>query len=272
MPRRARQKSGSGIYHVMLRGNNRSTIFHDDEDCEKFLQVLGAVLAPAAAPSPSGDSSFPSGDSSFVPRSACDEKTVPSGTCYLYCLMGNHVHLLMREEGKDLSALMKQVGVRFAAYYNWKYQRTGHLFQDRFRSEPVNDDEYFLSVYRYIAWNPVKAGLCGRPGDYRWCSYRRGTPPAPPLPMDLTPAQIDELVLSQPPDIRPFPERLSDREAERILLELTGLPQAEEFQRLTRAEQLRLSGLLVENDLSIQQIARLTGTSKSRLARDLKHR
>lgn len=282
MPRRARQKSGSGIYHVMLRGNNRSTIFHDDEDCEKFLQVLGAVLAPAAAPAaPSEDS--PSEDGSFVPRSACDEKAVPSGvsdaarsapsgTCYLYCLMGNHAHLLMREEGKDLSALMKQVGVRFAAYYNWKYQRTGHLFQDRFRSEPVNDDEYFLSVYRYIAWNPVKAGLCGRPGDYRWCSYRRGTPPAPPLPMDLTSAQIDGLVLSQPPDIHPFPERLSDREAERILLEITGLPQAEEFQRLTRAEQLRLSGLLVENDLSIQQIARLTGTSKSRLARDLKHR
>ena len=66
--------------------------------------------------------------------------------------------------------------------------------------------------------------------------------------------------------------RCMREEAERILLEITGLPQAEEFQRLTRAEQLRLSGLLVENDLSIQQIARLTGTSKSRLARDLKHR
>ena len=88
MPRRARQKSGSGIYHVMLRGNNRSTIFHDDEDCEKFLQVLGAVLAPAAAPSPSGDSSFSSGDSSFVPRSACDEKTVPSGVSDAAALRG----------------------------------------------------------------------------------------------------------------------------------------------------------------------------------------
>ena len=299
MPRRARQKSNSGIYHVMLRGINRSTIFHDDEDCEKFLQVLGNCLRSGSS---GGSGGF--GDSSLVPPYGCDKETVPYAGCdkvivpyadaeakvYLYCLMGNHVHLLLREGREGLSTLMKRIGVRFASYYNWKYQRTGHLFQDRFRSEPVDDDAYFLAVYRYIALNPVKAGLCGEAGKYRWCGYRgygdnsggsgdsslvlpcgcdKLTVPYAELPVDITAEQLDAFIRSEQPNIHPFPERISDREAEQILRSVTGLDSAASFIRLPKAEQIRFLYILLENDLSIQQMVRLTGIAKSNIARHL---
>jgi len=78
---------------------------------------------------------------------------------YAWCLMNNHVHLLVREVDEDLSATMKRIGVSYASYYNWKYLTTGHLFQDRFRSESVESKRYFLTVIRYIHQNPVKAGI-----------------------------------------------------------------------------------------------------------------
>lgn len=107
MPRRAREKSESKIYHVMLRGANRQEIFHDEEDYLRFLETLEKLKKKAEI------------------------------KVYGWCLMGNHVHLLMGEGREELSTTMKRIGVSFAWYYNWKYNTTGHLFQDRFRSEKV---------------------------------------------------------------------------------------------------------------------------------------
>lgn len=90
--------------------------------------------------------------------------------------MGNHVHLLLREGKEPLSQIFKRLGVRYVYWYNWKYKRTGHLFQDRFKSEPVEDDTYFLAVLRYIYQNPVKAGLCEKPEEYQWSSYFPSSP------------------------------------------------------------------------------------------------
>ena len=75
---------------------------------------------------------------------------------------GNHVHLLLREGEEELATTMKRIGVSYATFYNWKYATTGHLFQDRFKSENVETEEYFLTVVRYIPQNPVKVGICGR--------------------------------------------------------------------------------------------------------------
>jgi hypothetical protein len=85
--------------------------------------------------------------------------------------MGNHVHLLIRICGEPLETVFKRIGGKYVYWYNVKYKRVGHLFQDRFKSEPVEDDSYFAMVLRYIHKNPVKAKLCKNPAEYRWSSY-----------------------------------------------------------------------------------------------------
>ncbi len=88
-----------------------------------------------------------------------------------YCLMDNHIHLLM-EEMEDLGTAMKRITVGFVLWHNHQYGRTGHLFQNRYSSEPVEDDAYLVSVARYIHQNPVKAGMAKRTDRYPWSSYR----------------------------------------------------------------------------------------------------
>lgn len=127
MPRKARIESKSGIYHIMLRGINRQQIFEDDEDFEKFLWVLK------------------------------DVKQLSRFKLYGYCLMGNHIHLLLKPENEPLELIFRRIGSKYVYWYNLKYQRTGHLFQDRFKSEPVENISGFFVVLRYIHQNPVKA-------------------------------------------------------------------------------------------------------------------
>ena len=90
---------------------------------------------------------------------------------YAYCLMDNHVHLLLHEEGTDIARLMKRINVSFVYYFNKKYKRVGHLFQDRFKSENVDSEDYLLAAVRYIHNNPVKAGIVNSPEKYLWSSY-----------------------------------------------------------------------------------------------------
>ena len=84
--------------------------------------------------------------------------------------MGNHIHLLIRVDKEPLEQIFKRIGSKYVYWYNTKYRRKGHLFQDRFKSEPVDDDSYFLTVIKYIHQNPSKAGLCKKTEDYRYNS------------------------------------------------------------------------------------------------------
>ena len=88
-----------------------------------------------------------------------------------YCLMGNHLHLLAKDCNDSLQHMMKAIGVRYVAYYNRRYQRTGPLFQGRYKSQPVTTKGYFLRVLRYIHRNPVAAGMVQDMQDYPWSSY-----------------------------------------------------------------------------------------------------
>lgn len=85
--------------------------------------------------------------------------------------MGNHIHLLIQESTEPIEQIMKRITTRFVYWYNIKYQRVGHSFQDGFKSEPVEDDRYFLTVIRYIHQNPIKSGICKKVKDYPYCSY-----------------------------------------------------------------------------------------------------
>jgi len=142
MSRQARQKSQSGIYHVILRGINKQVIFEDEEDRQKFLECLSHY------------------------------KAVCQYQIYGYCLMDNHVHLLIKESEHDIGSIMKRIGVGYVSWYNRKYNRYGHLFQDRFKSEVVETDEYVLSVLRFIHQNPLKAGLVNKVEDFSGSSYK----------------------------------------------------------------------------------------------------
>ena len=151
MARRPRESSGTGIYHVMIRGINRQNIFDDEEDYTHFISVLYQQVCPT------------------------DEitgKPLPSRCIfYAYCLMSNHVHLLIRESSECLASVIKRIAVSYAQYYNKKYIRFGHLFQDRFKSEPVNDNAYFFTLIQYIHQNPVAAGISCDVASYRWSSW-----------------------------------------------------------------------------------------------------
>ena len=141
MPRRGRNLSKSGIYHVMIRGNERKDIFLDGEDREKFIDTLA------------------------------QKKKGGEYILYAYCLMDNHVHLVIKEGNDSISRTMKRINTSYAYYYNKKYDRIGHVFQDRYRSEAVENEGYLVSVIRYVHNNPTKAGVCVNAEQYSWSSY-----------------------------------------------------------------------------------------------------
>ena len=147
MPRTGRKHSATGIYHVMLRGINRQDIFEEPEDYWEFIRILSALLQ------------MPSNDGIF----ACH--------VYAYCLMSNHVHLLLCEKGRNLGEIVKSLAASYVFFYNKKYGRIGHLFQDRFKSEPCDTPEYFMTLFRYIHQNPVKAGLVPTAAEYAYSSW-----------------------------------------------------------------------------------------------------
>lgn len=143
MGRQARQLSSSGFYHVTFRGVNHQHIFEEESDYTYFLKALG------------------------------DLKIDLAFEVHAYCLMSNHVHLLLRErQSGDISLIMKRLLTKYAMYFNRKYQRSGALIAGRYKSAPVEVDEYFIPLQCYIHQNPLKAGLVNKLEEYPFSSYR----------------------------------------------------------------------------------------------------
>ena len=131
------------VFHVTARGNERKDIYYSDADRRLFLRILSWVVRKN------------------------------NWTCHTYCLMKNHYHLLIQTPDANLSAGMRQLNGVYAQKINERYQRVGHLFQGRFKAFLIEDDEYLLTVARYIVLNPVRAGLVPHPSKYQWSSYRQ---------------------------------------------------------------------------------------------------
>lgn len=140
MARQARKKSSTNIYHTMVRGIDRRNIFLENEDKEMFLGKL------------------------FVAKEKADFNL------FGYCLMDNHVHLLLKES-EEIGNIMKRITVAYVSWHNHKYARCGHLFQNRYLSEPVETESCFLAVLRYIHQNPIKAMMVKNLDEYPWSSY-----------------------------------------------------------------------------------------------------
>jgi putative transposase len=142
MARRPRVLVAHGIYHVTARGNRRQPIFLDSHDQLRFLRLLVVVAGRRG------------------------------WRCHGYCLMPNHYHLVVQTPEADLSQGMQHLNGRYAQAFNDQHGFDGHLFQGRFHSVLIESTWHLLEVTRYLAINPVEGGLCVRPADWRWGSYR----------------------------------------------------------------------------------------------------
>ena len=241
MARGKRAKSESGIYHVMLRGNNKQQVFFDLEDYCKFLSILG------------------------ICKGICGYKI------YAYCLMENHIHLLIQEGEEPLDKVFKRIGVRFVGWYNAKYKRCGNLFQGRFKSIPVNDDEYFITVMRYIHQNPVKAGIVEKCSDYDFSSYNAYFTAAPLVDTDfalnlMSFSQFEALHNKTVNDERldkleQETVRLTAEEAKSVFEKETNCLSAKDFLKMPKDMQEAYIKLLKKKHLSLRQICELTGVS-----------
>ena len=244
VPRKARIVSATKIYHVMLCGVNQQLIFEDEEDFQYFITILSTC------------------------KEICGYKI------FAYCLMSNHIHLLIEEGEEALAKIIKRICNRYVYWYNHKYDRIGHLFQERFRSEPVETERYFLTVARYIFQNPVKAGITCEVNQYKWCNYQAylGV-------KDFTDTEkimnyfvgkneflsfmnmvSDEECMDISPVKRTF---VLDEIAKEIIRETSGCTNISEFQKLERNERNLYIQKLKKKGLSVRQISRLTGVSKS---------
>ncbi len=141
MPRMARIKSSTKVYHVILRGNAKQDIFLDEQDYNKFIKEI------------------------------CITKEKYQYELYAYCLMTNHVHLVIYDKCDNLSKILQSLTVSYSSYWNKKYERVGHLFQNRFLSKTVESGEYLKNLCRYIHQNPTKSGIA-KMEEYRWSSYQ----------------------------------------------------------------------------------------------------
>jgi putative transposase len=142
MPRRARYVVPDIALHVIQRGHNRNSCFKDDTDRMVYLANLAELLG----------------------KTAC--------ALHAYCLMTNHVHLLLTPPGAQACAtLMRTLGQRYAQYFNRRYERSGALWEGRYRSCLVDSSAYVLACYRYIERNPVRAAMVSAPAAYRWSSF-----------------------------------------------------------------------------------------------------
>ena len=143
MPRLARQPSASGYYHVLARGHNRQQIFRDEADYRRYLSELTRF------------------------------KSLFPAKCYHFCLMPNHVHLLLQTDGiQVLTGFIRRVQQAYQLHWRRRHRLVGHLWQGRFKSIPIEQESYLLECARYIERNPVRAGLCENPEEYIWSSAR----------------------------------------------------------------------------------------------------
>ena len=207
-------------HHVVHRGHNRQGVFRGRPDYERYLSVLRE----------------------FRQRYAVK--------LYAYCLMTNHVHLLLAPaSATGIAQLMKRVAGRYTRYYNRSTGRSGTLWEGRFKSNLVQREGYFLACQRYIELNPVRARMVERPGDYRWSSYRAN---AELQPSQLITPHEEYLALGSSP-----PERAANyRELFRHQIDPEAL------------KEIRLAvngGFALGNDRFKEEIARMLGRRAERL-------
>ena len=252
MPRMSRQKSKTGIYHIILRGINKQVIFADNEDRQRFIDILKKY------------------------------KEISQYEIYAYCIMSNHVHLLIKEGSEPLFKTMKRIGVSYVYWYNRKHERSGHLFQDRYRSEPVEDDRYLLTVIRYIHQNPLKAGIVDSIDGYRWSSHheylKRTTIVDPQLLLEIIADPQEKSIKEYKDYMNQMGHeecleieqitKLTDKEGLEVMKQQLSIQSVAEIKKMAKQKRDEfLRELKAVEGLSIRQIARITGLTVNVVAK-----
>jgi putative transposase len=141
MARPLRIEYSGALYHITSRGNAKGKIFRSDKDREYFLDLLALIVKRF------------------------------HWLCHAYCLMDTHYHLIVETPEGNLSRGMRQLNGIYTQKYNWKYKKTGHVFQGRYKAIIVDKDSYLLELTRYVVLNPVRAKIVKQPEDWKWSSY-----------------------------------------------------------------------------------------------------
>lgn len=246
MGRQARQMSESGFYHIVLRGVNRQHLFEDDRDYLYFIDSLKSLKAELVF------------------------------EVHAYCLMSNHVHLLLREKQLgDISIIMKRLLTKYAMFFNRQYERCGTLFSNRYKSIPVETDEYFVPLISYIHQNPVKAGIVKKLEEYSFSSFidyvRGGDFADTDFSLNLLGKnewlRLHQVIQSDNIDTVDK-MRLSEEEIRRRILQYTDGRDPHEMISLTKQERNEFLKQLKEREgLSVRQIERATGISRGVVAK-----
>jgi putative transposase len=142
MPRPLRTDVSDATHHIAALAVERERVFREPADRRRLLTLLGAIV------------------------------DLYAWNCRAFCLMGTHFHLIVHTPQPNLSRGMQHLCGVYAQWFNWKYARRGHLFGRRFGSVHIVSDEHLYEAHRYVALNPVRAGLCARPEFWRWGSFR----------------------------------------------------------------------------------------------------
>lgn len=242
--RASRRVSESGYYHVILRGNGRQRIFEDDADRRAFLEILA-------------------------------RQVVARGVDVIaWCLMDNHVHLVLCDGEGRLSEAVGALAMRYAQRFNVRSGHIGHVFQERFKSVPIESEPYLLEAVRYVHNNPQKAGIC-ESCDYPWSSFGEyvGSPSLTNtgVILDLLGERdgFEEFCRSTSSVFYRFDEggRVPDDEMSDVAAHVLGDVSPHELKMLPRGERNELLAALRTARLSVRQIERLTGIGAKTITR-----
>ncbi len=239
MARTPRKLSATGYMHVIVRGIGKQVLFNERPDYKFYLSIL-------------------------------KKYSIETGISIVaYCMMENHVHLLLYDPGQNVSLFMKKMGIRYSQYFNYKYDRAGHLFQDRFLSEPIENEGYLLTVFRYILQNPQKAGICTAK-NYEWSSYAQFDDPRAFVDTSAIKPVIGDreqfeffMKEQQEDDCLEYerPKR-DDNWARSVLCDALGVRSGTEIQGFDRKRRDAAIRELKRAGLNIKQIERLTGINR----------
>ena len=250
MPREPRQRILTEFNHVMIRGIGRMDLFITDDDYLRFMNTIKRF---------SGGREI---------------KT------HAYCLMSNHVHLLVQASPEVIPGFMKSVEVSYAQYFNSTHEHVGHLFQNRYKSEAITSEQYFLAAFRYILLNPQTAGIC-RWEDYRWSSAKTyllrdddGITDTS-LVEDIIGGRdavmhfVNRNVKESSPITEPVlpGKRLTEKEALRTIQAISGLKDPLLIQGIDRDTRNELLAILKKEGISIRQLESITGINRNTIQR-----
>lgn len=250
MPRQKRQESPTGYYHIMMRGINKEMIFRRDEFKSSFMEILSRKLEDT------------------------DIEVVA------YCIMDNHVHLVLKGELIEIGILLKRVNTTFAMKLNSRMDRVGHVFQDRYKSQEVLSDEHLLQVVRYVHNNPVNAGMVKECKGYSWSSYNGYTSGN----LGIVAQNQYDLIMELSGSVESFKafHRLDDEgeyldtkeemeqlkyiKAQRIISEFCERKGITDVRQLTRRPDLMdslIDIMIDKSKMSLREIAEMLGVSKN---------